>query len=113
MKEQISGAIDLAQLADAAGAQTWYGAQQAESPGVSCVLLGRPHEAGGRRVDALRLLQLWAEVGIDLPQRLRGEFALALLDVRRQTVLLAVDRFARQSLCYRLKDQVLAFSDRA
>jgi asparagine synthase (glutamine-hydrolysing) len=45
--------------------------------------------------------------------RIRGAYALAIVDTRRECVFLAVDRFAIETLCYRSDGKTLAFSDRA
>ena len=112
------GALSQSQLkdleADDAPARRlgWQG-PVAQQPGLACVLRGRPHGADGKPLNATEVLALWERHGAALPQQLRGGFALALVDARRGQALLAVDRFSRETLCYRLTPGHLAFAERA
>lgn len=44
---------------------------------------------------------------------LRGPFSIIVIDLNERAVYLAVDRFAIRTLCYRLADGFIEFSDRA
>ncbi len=71
-------------------------------------------EAGGHRFrsasDTEVLLRGFALFGSDLLPRLRGMFALALLDTRERSVLLARDQFGIRPLYYAPLDGALAFA---
>jgi asparagine synthase (glutamine-hydrolysing) len=53
---------------------------------------------------------LYEELGIDLFERLRGMFAIAIYDKRTQTLLLARDRFGIKPLFYAPTKTLLAFA---
>lgn len=64
-------------------------------------------------LSAAEIVARYAEQGIRLLDKLRGHFAIALIDSRQRTVLLANDRMAINGWCYRLSPGKIVFSDRA
>jgi asparagine synthase (glutamine-hydrolysing) len=76
--------------------------------------LKRELEGKGHRFatecDTEVLVHLWEEEGERFVERLRGMFAIALWDKRRQRLLLARDRFGIKPLYYRAKDGGLSFA---
>ena len=60
-------------------------------------LIGRGHHLHNRS-DSEVIPHLYEEVGLELPARLTGMFAVALWDARRQRLLLARDRFGIKPL---------------
>src|SRR5262245_7508702 len=56
------------------------------------------------------IVHAYEEYGCDAAKRLRGMFAFALWDDRRQTLLLARDRVGKKPLLYSMKDGNLAFA---
>lgn len=76
--------------------------------------LKRELEGKGHRFatdcDTEVLVHLWEEEGERFVERLRGMFAIALWDKRRQRLLLARDRFGIKPLYYRHKDGGLSFA---
>ncbi|HWZ43313.1 MAG TPA: asparagine synthase (glutamine-hydrolyzing) [Candidatus Saccharimonadales bacterium] len=75
--------------------------------------LRRHLEARGHRfytnTDSEVLVHLYEDYGSDCVQKLRGMFAFALWDHRRQSLLLARDRFGKKPLHYALKGGRLLF----
>jgi asparagine synthase (glutamine-hydrolysing) len=61
---------------------------------------------------AVALLAEFERYGVDTPHFLQGRFAIAVRD-RRGRILLAVDRFAIDTLCYRLQGAGVAVHPRA
>src|SRR5713101_8804035 len=70
-------------------------------------------EAGGHRfytsTDTEVIVHLYEEYGVKCVQKLRGMFAFALWDERRERLLLARDRFGKKPLHYALSDGRLLF----
>src|SRR5438132_3005990 len=68
-------------------------------------------EARGHRfytnTDTEVIVHLYEDYGLDCMQRLRGMFAFALWDVRRQRLLLVRDRFGKKPLHYALSGGLL------
>jgi asparagine synthase (glutamine-hydrolysing) len=60
--------------------------------------------------DAEVVVHLYEELGEELVQRLRGMFALAVLDERKRTILLARDRLGIKPLYYRWDGRTLLFA---
>ncbi len=126
MKPRLSGQIDLSRLRDPAAAQDLLaslvvlGSSTARNASAVCVAVGTPRR---RSDDALAqaavadaasvVLAAWQASGPELCASLTGSYAFAVVDVARACVFLAVDRFASETLCYRLDEQTLAFADRA
>lgn len=61
------------------------------------------------RTDTEVLLKLYERDGIECLQHLRGMFAFAIWDVRRQELVLARDRVGKKPLCYHLDEEGLTF----
>ena len=81
-----------------------------------CVAVGHPRfpdEVAHHRDDAARWLASWDRHGADAPSRVKGPYAVALVDVRARRALLATDRFAIEPLCYAFDGAILSFADRA
>ncbi|MGN2390573.1 asparagine synthetase B family protein [Pelomicrobium sp. G1] len=80
---------------------------------------GRPRfeaEAGGGAADlspARCWLRLYRRHGAAVAPMVKGPYAVAILDFAQGRGVLAVDRFARESLCYAREGTRLAFSNRA
>jgi asparagine synthase (glutamine-hydrolysing) len=72
-------------------------------------LEARGHRFRGRS-DTEVLPHLYEEYGEAMFARLRGMFAVAILDRRRRRLLLARDRFGIKPLFYALRDQSVAFA---
>ena len=71
-------------------------------------------EARGHRFstqsDTEVIVHAYEQYGDDVPKRLRGMFAFALWDVRRQRLLLARDRLGKKPLLYSVNAGRLAFA---
>lgn len=121
-RNQIAGSVDLATLAAPALDQQavpgggWRGPHVHSADGLRCVLMGQPHfktaPTPGEN-PAATVARLWQQHKQQTPQHLGEGFAFALLDSRAGTVFLAVDRFARETLCYGIEGSRISFSDRA
>ncbi|HEX7286714.1 MAG TPA: asparagine synthase (glutamine-hydrolyzing) [Candidatus Angelobacter sp.] len=62
------------------------------------------------RSDVEVLLHLYEECGVDLLQRIHGQFAFALYDVKQKSLLLARDHFGINPLYYANVDGMFVFS---
>jgi asparagine synthase (glutamine-hydrolysing) len=71
-------------------------------------LEGRGHKFYTRS-DTEMIVHLYEEMGADCVRKLRGMFAIALYDERRQSLLLARDRLGKKPLHYALCDGRLLF----
>lgn len=58
-------------------------------------------------------LSLAAQFGFECVHHVSGPFAAALIDIESRTLMLCVDRFAIEPLCYRAGLGVIEFSERA
>jgi len=56
------------------------------------------------------IVHLWEELGARCVERLRGMFAIALWDERRQTLFLARDRVGKKPLVYAHRDDAITFA---
>ncbi|HMW56685.1 MAG: asparagine synthase C-terminal domain-containing protein [Candidatus Accumulibacter phosphatis] len=126
MTDTLSGQINLAGLFDSSAAPalisslTLRGEDVARNADTLCAVMGSPSFRDGSIIGTSRragfsaeLLQVWREVGVEVVARIRGSYALVIVDGARGCVFLAVDRFATETLCYRTDGKTLAFSDRA
>jgi asparagine synthase (glutamine-hydrolysing) len=126
MKDKISGQVNLSALLDKNAASklieslTFRGNQSARDADALCTVVGSPSFKDDRAASTARqagfaatLLKTWHEFGGEVCAQLGGTYAIVIVDTRRECVFLAVDRFAIQTLCYRIDEQTLAFSDRA
>lgn len=126
MKDRLSGQLDLTSLLDPSTAPmliqslVLQGDEVARDADSACVVIGSPSfrdesVAGASRSAgfATALLEAWRKSGAEVAARIRGSYALAIVDTTRACVFLAVDRFAIETLCYRTDGKTLAFSDRA
>lgn len=126
MKDQFSGQIDLSRLFDPSRAQdliknlSLRGANTAVDGNAAAAIIGTPHfEDSDAQSTALKsglaagLLAAWRKDGANVAAGIRGAYAIAIADAANGTVFLAVDRFAIETLCYRIDGDMLAFSDRA
>jgi len=126
MKDKFSGQIDLHRLFDPSLAQglitslSLRGASTHREDNAAAAVIGTPHfadtDAEGVALKsgvAAGLLAAWRKNGSHVAAHIRGAYALVIADAASGTVFLAVDRFAIETLCYRIDGDTLAFSDRA
>jgi asparagine synthase (glutamine-hydrolysing) len=88
----------------------------AEESGLCVVLIGRPRLEGASSSvsTAQQLLALWRQQGREALQKMHGPFALAVIDTRANTVLLAIDRVGVHSLAFAsVGGRGLVFASRA
>lgn len=84
-----------------------------------CVSLGTPRftdadlSALCQRNPAEAWLASYDLLGEQVPQGVRGAYAVAIVDGKRRQALLAVDRFSVKTLCFATEGHALQFSDRA
>ena len=62
------------------------------------------------RSDTEVIVEAYAEWGIDFVDRLRGMFAIAIYDKRRDRLILLRDRIGKKPLCYSIHNGVLIFA---
>lgn len=72
-------------------------------------LMARGHHFA-TKTDTEVLVHLYEEAGSELCSRLRGQFAIALWDERRQRLVLARDRFGERPLYWTVQDRLLLFA---
>ena len=120
MKDTFCGQLDIATFLssdvppDLGAARTWRGHRIACDGNIVCALIGSPRlGGGGSAASADDYLQAWKAHGREAPAHFGGGHAVAIADAARRTAFLAVDRFAIETLCYRLDQGRLSFSDRA
>jgi asparagine synthase (glutamine-hydrolysing) len=79
------------------------------------VAAGSPRfpELSGTASAAASWLLLWQQAGERAPELVKGEFAVALIDLASRSAMLATDRFAISPLCYAFDGKRLRFADRA
>jgi asparagine synthase (glutamine-hydrolysing) len=87
----------------------------AEEYGLCVVLVGQPRLEGmsPQATPAQWLLALWREHGRAALQKIHGPFALAIVDSRAQTALLAIDRVGVHPLAFSAAGGSLVFASRA
>jgi len=89
-------------------------ARCAASDEAVCIVLGRPRWIGGREpLDAAALVDALDQGGAAVCARLDGAFAVVAVSRRNARVLLAVDRFSMETLCFAIEGGVLKVADRA
>lgn len=126
MNDQLSGQLELGEFFQATSTEgllqsiNWRGATCARDTRTVCVLIGSPHfddeesNASSRESGhAAGFMSAWRKHGIGATSRIRGGYAVVVVDVASKSVFLAVDRFAIQTLCYCIDNHSLSFSDRA
>lgn len=119
MNDQIAGFLDFSGFfADGAthkilDSLCWQGSDIARDADAICAIIGSPRHKDASDASAAAYLQAWKKHGSQAPAQMRGGHAVAIADAARRAVFLAVDRFAQETLCYRLDGRTLAFSDRA
>ena len=126
MPPHFSAELAITQLTNASSAQTLINAldfrcaSSVRRGQVACMLCGYLRFADDeisliakQSGQATALLAAWAKHGTDVLKHLGGTYALAIVDASAGCVLLAVDRFSVQTLCYCLDGDTLSFSDRA
>jgi asparagine synthase (glutamine-hydrolysing) len=87
----------------------------AEESGLCIALVGRPRLDGASSSPspARQMLALWQQHGRDALQKMHGPFALAVVDTRAHTALLAIDRVGVHSLAFSAVGDSLVFASRA
>lgn len=80
---------------------------------VLVLLLGRCRSGSRQRIDATQWLELYRTHGESTASHVGGAFAALIVDRARQCVLVQIDRFAAQTLCYAKQGSELLLSDRA
>ncbi len=73
-------------------------------------LIARGHRFASDHSDTETLVHGWEEWGQDLPLRLNGMFAFAILDRRRKQLFIARDRFGEKPVYYAARQGFLAFA---
>jgi asparagine synthase (glutamine-hydrolysing) len=95
---------------------TWRGEhiQYACRDGLFALVLGRPRPSNGKgRLSAMAWLDQYRRNNIESIADIGGSFALVMIDSKSAQVWLVVDRFAAESLCYRIEGKKIFFSERA
>ncbi|SCY13012.1 asparagine synthetase B family protein [Thiohalorhabdus denitrificans] len=94
-----------------------HGGRVYNRDGLLVAFHGQPRDSSGGAGDgealAHRLANRYRHNRQDLPRCLHGPFALAILDPRSRTALLAVDRLGVMDLAYTLSGDTLLFGPRA
>jgi asparagine synthase (glutamine-hydrolysing) len=89
----------------------------AEGDGAAVALIGTPawtdEQAAAPGNPASRVLARYREHGLQFVDRMRGRFALALVDTQARTALLALDPMGMERLTYSASAEGLVFSDSA
>ena len=87
----------------------------AEEDGLLIALIGQPQLVGASAttLSAHHLLELWRQVGHAVLQKISGPFALAILDTRANTALLAIDRIGVHTMAFSTVGDGLVFASRA
>ena len=126
MNDQLSGQLDLSlffgdeKAQGLLGTSNWRGHNTATDTKAVCSMVGTPRfndedtaSSAQKSGPAAGFLNAWRKHGVDATKHARGSYAVVIADAEKESVFLAVDRFAIQTLCYCIEDQKLAFSDRA
>lgn len=87
----------------------------ADDQNLHVVLIGQPRIDGGAPATstAQQFLTLWRQFGRDALQKIKGTFALAVIDSHANTALLAIDRIGVHSLAFATNGSGLVFASRA
>jgi asparagine synthase (glutamine-hydrolysing) len=94
-------------------------AAHATRDGILCIVWGSPRCSVSQSTDvagtasAELILDRLALAGISALRDIRGGYGLFFIDVSAQRLILAVDRFSIETVCFAIEDSRLAFSDRA
>ena len=83
---------------------------------LAAIITGRPRFAAEdlkHLPPAAALLTLWRRHGPDAPRHIHGNFALAVLDRREQSVFLALDRIGAEKLAFAAQPTGLVFASQA
>ena len=84
-----------------------------------CIVWGRPRrDASGTNAVAVpasaeKIMERLAAAGTSALSELKGGFGVFFVDARLQRIMLAVDRFSIETVCFGVENEQLCFSDRA
>ncbi|MBI5430591.1 MAG: asparagine synthase [Nitrosomonadales bacterium] len=87
----------------------------AEEGGLYVALIGQPRLEGepATATSAQQLLALWRQHGRDVLQKIKGPFALVIIDTDANTALLAIDRIGVHALAFSAVNGGVVFASRA
>ena len=87
-------------------------AEVALADGVLAIVARNARSSAGSD-EARRWIERYVRHGARAAEEADGGFAIIIVDLRKRQAMLCVDRFSRETLCYRAADGVLGFSDAA